>query len=144
MIKKNKQKKNKKKSKRKTIFVYFRHEKTISLIPGFPHLKKSNFCIFIAFNDLPYLRLAVFSFTLKVIVFWKKKYMNLHEWYELHTTSFWRPYNVHNVKTTLYGLQNNVLCVLGVIRVAPLDLSLIHIWRCRRSTLCRSRWSPYH
>ena len=28
------------------------------------------------------------------------------------------------------------LCVFG--------LSLIHIWRCRRSTLCRSRWSPYH
>ena len=25
-----------------------------------------------------------------------------------------------------------------------LKLSLIHIWRCRRSTLCRSRWSPYH
>ena len=25
-----------------------------------------------------------------------------------------------------------------------LMLSLIHIWRCRRSTLCRSRWSPYH
>ena len=25
-----------------------------------------------------------------------------------------------------------------------LFLSLIHIWRCRRSTLCRSRWSPYH
>ena len=25
-----------------------------------------------------------------------------------------------------------------------LELSLIHIWRCRRSTLCRSRWSPYH
>ena len=25
-----------------------------------------------------------------------------------------------------------------------IDLSLIHIWRCRRSTLCRSRWSPYH
>ena len=23
-------------------------------------------------------------------------------------------------------------------------LSLIHIRRCRRSTLCRSRWSPYH
>ena len=23
-------------------------------------------------------------------------------------------------------------------------LSLIHIWRCRRSTLCRSRGSPYH
>ena len=25
-----------------------------------------------------------------------------------------------------------------------LELSLIHICRCRRSTLCRSRWSPYH
>ena len=24
------------------------------------------------------------------------------------------------------------------------ELSLIHIWRCRRSTLCRSRWSTYH
>ena len=24
------------------------------------------------------------------------------------------------------------------------DLSLIHIWRCRRYSLCRSRWSPYH
>ena len=27
---------------------------------------------------------------------------------------------------------------------SPYILSLIHIWRCRRSTLCRSRWSPYH
>ena len=25
----------------------------------------------------------------------------------------------------------------------PFDLSLIHILRCRRSTLCTSRWSPY-
>ena len=24
------------------------------------------------------------------------------------------------------------------------DLSLIHIWRCRRRLRCRSRWSPYH
>ena len=23
-------------------------------------------------------------------------------------------------------------------------LSLIHIWRCRRPRVCRSRWSPYH
>ena len=28
--------------------------------------------------------------------------------------------------------------------LSPSELSLIHIWRCRRSTLCRSRWSPYH
>ena len=25
-----------------------------------------------------------------------------------------------------------------------IDLSLIHIWRCRRIERCRSRWSPYH
>ena len=25
-----------------------------------------------------------------------------------------------------------------------LNLSLIHIWRCRRRLRCRSRWSPYH
>ena len=29
-------------------------------------------------------------------------------------------------------------------QLACQKLSLIHIWRCRRSTLCRSRWSPYH
>ena len=28
--------------------------------------------------------------------------------------------------------------------VRPLNLSLIHIWRCRRYAVCRSRWSPYH
>ena len=28
--------------------------------------------------------------------------------------------------------------------VACCYLSLIHIWRCRRSYACRSRWSPYH
>ena len=27
---------------------------------------------------------------------------------------------------------------------SELYLSLIHIWRCRRSYACRSRWSPYH
>ena len=31
-----------------------------------------------------------------------------------------------------------------VSRCVAQHLSLIHIWRCRRSTLCRSRWSPYH
>ena len=28
--------------------------------------------------------------------------------------------------------------------LAPLALSRIHICRCRRSTLCRCRWSPFH
>ena len=33
---------------------------------------------------------------------------------------------------------------LSVNLLFGIVLSLIHIWRCRRSTLCRSRWSPYH
>ena len=32
-----------------------------------------------------------------------------------HVTLFWRPHNVHNVKTTSYGRQNNVVCVLGYL-----------------------------
>ena len=40
------------------------------------------------------------------------------------------------------------LCFWFVCTISRLSnlysLSLIHIWRCRRSTLCRSRWSPYH
>ena len=35
-------------------------------------------------------------------------------------------------------------CTKQYIYGDQLNLSLIHIWRCRRSTLCRSRWSPYH
>ena len=41
-------------------------------------------------------------------------------------------------------------CTIGsqggglTFKLSILNLSLIHIWRCRRSTLCRSRWSPYH
>ena len=32
----------------------------------------------------------------------------------------------------------------SVCRWPASALSLIHIWRCRRSYACRSRWSPYH
>ena len=34
-----------------------------------------------------------------------------------HTTSFRHPYNIHNVKTTSYGRQNNVMCVLGCLNI---------------------------
>ena len=30
------------------------------------------------------------------------------------------------------------------MKLPAYDLSLIHIWRCRRIERCRSRWSPYH
>ena len=49
----------------------------------------------------------------------------------------WRNYLRHG-KNGLLTLAN------GKIELVLIELSLIHIWRCRRSTLCRSRWSPYH
>ena len=48
------------------------------------------------------------------------------------------------------GERQQTLCVTHLPQIAAfaenhyLVLSLIHICRCRRSTLCRSRWSPYH
>eukprot|EP00826_Nyctotherus_ovalis_P036269 TRINITY_DN3201_c0_g1_i25.p2 TRINITY_DN3201_c0_g1~~TRINITY_DN3201_c0_g1_i25.p2 ORF type:complete len:203 (+),score=62.46 TRINITY_DN3201_c0_g1_i25:350-958(+) len=43
-----------------------------------------------------------------------------------------------------FGLKYGVdMIAASFIRTGE-DLSLIHICRCRRSTLCRSRWSPYH
>ena len=32
----------------------------------------------------------------------------------------------------------------GDLQNPTYELSLIHIWRCRRLLTCRSRWSPYH
>ena len=50
------------------------------------------------------------------------------------------------VTTTLWVKKNCTKLFLQYLCQTKLyfDLSLIHIWRCRRSTLCRSRWSPYH
>ena len=49
-----------------------------------------------------------------------------------------------NVKTLItkraIPMINNVLLKNDV----KIELSLIHIWRCRRYAVCRSRWSPYH
>ena len=38
----------------------------------------------------------------------------------------------------------HLLPIVSIVHLSVFRLSLIHIWRCRRSTLCRSRWSPYH
>ena len=45
---------------------------------------------------------------------------------------------------SLLSLFLSFLTDLSFTNVFISFLSLIHIWRCRRSTLCRSRWSPYH
>ena len=43
--------------------------------------------------------------------------------------------------TTIYCLT---LDTTSSFKESRMMLSLIHIWRCRRSYACRSRWSPYH
>ena len=46
---------------------------------------------------------------------------------------------------SLYMKETGALpCSSGGYPSWSLALSLIHIWRCRRYSLCRSRWSPYH
>ena len=41
-------------------------------------------------------------------------------------------------------LSFSVDAMLSCMCMCVCVLSLIHIWRCRRITGCRSRWSPYH
>ena len=70
---------------------------------------------------------------------------------QMRNTAFWCIFSSVPVMYA-HGWNPCALWLLGVRRKLPrkigacggLDLSLIHIWRCRRSTLCRSRWSPYH
>ena len=56
--------------------------------------------------------------------------------------------NSHITRRTLLDDENWQMplpnCIVDWLYWLYLFLSLIHIWRCRRSTLCRSRWSPYH
>ena len=42
----------------------------------------------------------------------------------------------------IFGKKNSVFANFFALK--SVELSLIHIWRCRRSYACRSRWSPYH
>ena len=71
---------------------------------------------------------------------------------KLITQTHWKPVLfVENwwdatASTQLIANQHGATCRIWQrwgLKSQP-NLSLIHIWRCRRSTLCRSRWSPYH
>ena len=54
-------------------------------------------------------------------------------------------YQIHYYLWCIYNKGTRPSAIIISTQVRPLQvLSLIHIWRCRRSTLCRSRWSPYH
>ena len=41
-------------------------------------------------------------------------------------------------------LEGNLDIIMRPFFAFRQKLSLIHIWRCRRYAVCRSRWSPYH
>ena len=57
--------------------------------------------------------------------------------------------SIHRFMLSVLYILRSLISLVYVVHVcrgnltSP-SLSLIHIWRCRRSTLCRSRWSPYH
>ena len=92
-------------------------------------------------------------------------YAHTHSLSALHSTSHLHPvhftmhiltHSVHCTQLHIY-IQCISLCThthslsalhstshLHPVHYTMHTLSLIHIWRCRRSTLCRSRWSPYH
>ena len=69
------------------------------------------------------------------------KSSNLTKWLELTKPKIAKPIYMLGVASE----SGRIYCTYSFYNEFTfLDLSLIHIWRCRRSTLCRSRWSPYH
>ena len=48
------------------------------------------------------------------------------------------------VQWTMPEIQISVNISRTFFAHSEMFLSLIHIWRCRRYAVCRSRWSPYH
>ena len=73
-------------------------------------------------------------------------------WQKNRRHLWWQPRNIFHFLVTV---SHHAALHCGYFRSARrfgppaiphlfLDLSLIHIWRCRRIERCRSRWSPYH
>ena len=59
-----------------------------------------------------------------------------------HTTSFRHRYSIHNVKTTLYGRQNNVVCVLGcrLVIISLFEVVFRNFRERERCTLQKFSW----
>ena len=53
-------------------------------------------------------------------------------------------YSRYTFQTKWKVCRNEIQSNSIILTFPPCKLSLIHIWRCRRYSLCRSRWSPYH
>ena len=83
---------------------------------------------------------------------WLRLHSHKHEYeypvYGFRQTRVCVYFNGGRSHTYEHGLPVNftrtsIFCA-GHVFIQPVRLSLIHIWRCRRSYACRSRWSPYH
>ena len=62
-----------------------------------------------------------------------------------HPKGEYRLHDFHKIYRVCTPFQDPLTVKMSLDLLKGLwSLSLIHIWRCRRSTLCRSRWSPYH
>ena len=48
------------------------------------------------------------------------------------------------IRSWICNRRAYISTIRGIFDSPTTLLSLIHIWRCRRYSLCRSRWSPYH
>ena len=68
---------------------------------------------------------------------WKCKRLIIMCWSDLKSSS---PVTL----ATSYILIMPQTCPNLTSQLYEYELSLIHIWRCRRIERCRSRWSPYH
>ena len=52
--------------------------------------------------------------------------------------------DIEDVQTSEEHQLKDHIHYIRLSQLMSFDLSLIHIWRCRRRLRCRSRWSPYH
>ena len=73
-----------------------------------------------------------------------KVWLKLAQW--LWRRRFLNFVNLFSLIRNYLPLEKGVALHLNKIESPLLKdaLSLIHIWRCRRYAVCRSRWSPYH
>ena len=97
------------------------------------------------------IRKLIFNFLCYLWIVGKHVFSTLHVMISWHIPShftFALPSNrkvicMYYCHYTLY-FKALVTNAMRRIEIITQSLSLIHIWRCRRYAVCRSRWSPYH
>ena len=96
------------------------------------------------------LKKSCFSFANKLTRVDQSAKISLPNYTLLHTSDKWWSHHLQRTElrillTFFRFLAGNSYTLRFFMNILEdYYLSLIHIWRCRRSTLCRSRWSPYH